>query len=237
MQQLVANFFRFFALIVLMLIPSIALFMLMDIKANMDISDAVLAMCYAASILLLALILWGIYTVYRRTQPENTYFNILGDGTPWVKRSVWLMLPALLAILSLAWLHTEAVEWITGQTLDNGMETANQQAIMEMVKNLPAWVVWLYIVVFAPILEELMFRGIFFHYFNTQNRNSRLLALLSSSVVFAMLHLSSLSWEGLVYLGIGLVLGTLYLHTRDLRYPIMVHMANNAVGAAALYFS
>ena len=34
----------------------------------------------------------------------------------------------------------------------------------------------------------------------------------------------------------GLVLGAAYLHTKDLKYPILIHMVNNALGLAGMLF-
>ena len=40
-----------------------------------------------------------------------------------------------------------------------------------------------------------------------------------------------------LYGTLGAVLSAAYLHLRDIRYPIAVHMANNAVAIASVYLS
>ena len=112
----------------------------------------------------------------------------------------------------------------------------NQLIIMEMLQRAPLTMA-VYIVLFAPVLEELLLRGIFFQSFGSiENRGKRWLLLVLSAFVFGSLHDLSVHYDFLLYFAMGLVLGAAYLHTKDLKYPILIHMVNNALGLAGMLF-
>ena len=112
----------------------------------------------------------------------------------------------------------------------------NQLIIMEMLQRAPLTMA-AYIVLFAPVLEELLLRGIFFQSFGSiANRGKRWLLLVLSAFVFGSLHSLPVHYDFLLYFAMGLVLGAAYLHTKDLKYPILIHMVNNALGLAGMLF-
>ena len=112
----------------------------------------------------------------------------------------------------------------------------NQLIIMEMLQRAPLTMA-AYIVLFAPILEELLLRGIFFQSFGSiANRGKRWLLLVLSAFIFGSLHSLPVHYDFLLYFAMGLVLGAAYLHTKDLKYPILIHMVNNALGLAGMLF-
>ncbi len=80
------------------------------------------------------------------------------------------------------------------------------------------------IAVAAPLVEELLFRGLL------QNALARKLpiwgAIILSSLVFAAVHLQLYAIPGLMSLSIAF--GYLYYRTGSLRMNILLHMANNA---------
>lgn len=112
----------------------------------------------------------------------------------------------------------------------------NQRMVMEMLQRAPLTMT-AYIVLFAPVLEELLLRGIFFQSFGSiENRGKRWLLLVLSAFVFGSLHSLPVHYDFLLYFAMGLVLGAAYLHTKDLKYPILIHMVNNALGLAGVLF-
>lgn len=112
----------------------------------------------------------------------------------------------------------------------------NQEIVIEMIKMLPPILGILYVVVFAPVAEELLFRGLVFNLFGRLDKRWQQAAvLLLSSLLFALPHLPEIDeWAGM-YVLMGLVMGAVYLKTRDIRYPIAVHMFNNTVALAVIY--
>lgn len=81
------------------------------------------------------------------------------------------------------------------------------------------------IAIAAPLVEELLFRGLL------QNAIARYVpiwaAILLSSLLFASVHLQPYAIPGLMSLSIAF--GYLYHRTGSLRMNILLHMANNAV--------
>nr|WP_238480185.1 CPBP family intramembrane glutamic endopeptidase [Eikenella glucosivorans] len=95
----------------------------------------------------------------------------------------------------------------------------------------------LHIVLLAPLLEELLLRGIFFQNFGAPDRPGKRLALLAASAfVFGSLHNPPTEPAFLLYSAMGLVLGGAYLHTKDLKYPVLIHMVNNTISLVSSFW-
>lgn len=93
----------------------------------------------------------------------------------------------------------------------------NTEVIMDLVETNIFLI--LVIVVFAPILEEVIFRKIIFG--ELYKRMNFFLAAVSSSLIFAVLH-----WDFeflLSYIVMGLVFAFLYVKTKRILVPIIVH--------------
>jgi uncharacterized protein len=75
----------------------------------------------------------------------------------------------------------------------------------------------------APLLEEMLFRGIFLRSFLPQYGERR--AILLSSLLFALLHLNL--YQGITAFLVGLFLGWLYARTRSLWPCVMGHAFYN----------
>lgn len=108
-------------------------------------------------------------------------------------------------------------------------QSENQQTVMALAKAIPWWLA-LDAVVFAPIIEELLFRGLFFNwFFNSNDKKVRLLGVFFSGAVFGAVHdvSSLLGW--LVYAVMGWLLALTYAYTKDIRYDIGLHVFNNLI--------
>ena len=88
-------------------------------------------------------------------------------------------------------------------------------------------------VVIAPINEELLFRGGLFRFFNT--RLPTPVAMILSSILFALLHLNWFSFLPLVVLGCFLCAVT--LKTGSLKPAIVMHSLFNINSIASIVFS
>lgn len=91
--------------------------------------------------------------------------------------------------------------------------------------KMPPWFLAPLTVLVAPIVEELMFRGLLFHRFARRWGVRR--AALVTSAIFAVMHLNPVG-----IFALGLLLTVLYLKTGSLWAPIACHALNNAVAAA-----
>jgi len=90
-----------------------------------------------------------------------------------------------------------------------------------MQKSLPTF---LMVVVFAPICEEWLLRGIILKGLLTHYSPRK--AIVWSAVMFAVMHLNP--WQGILAFFLGLMIGWVYWRTRSLWCCIFIHAVNNA---------
>ena len=83
--------------------------------------------------------------------------------------------------------------------------------------------------IFAPILEELVFRKIIFG--SLYKRMNFFWAAILSSIAFGVIHLDLTHL--LIYTGMGLVFSYLYVKTKTIIVPIIVHMGMNTITVLA----
>jgi len=87
-------------------------------------------------------------------------------------------------------------------------------------------------VVMAPILEEIIFRGIVLD--GLLKNYSPVKAIVISSLLFAAIHLNP--WQFVTAFFGGLFIGWVYYRTRNLAYAIIIHAANNFFALAPTFF-
>ncbi|EFR43569.1 CPBP family intramembrane glutamic endopeptidase [Streptococcus pseudoporcinus] len=83
----------------------------------------------------------------------------------------------------------------------------------------------------APMIEELIFRGLV--YGKTFGRQSWL-GLLLSSFLFGLIHMPSDIGSWVIYGGMGIVLGVVYMFTNKLSYTIAIHALNNGIAVVLM---
>jgi hypothetical protein len=82
----------------------------------------------------------------------------------------------------------------------------------------------------APLLEEILFRGIILHGLLKNYKAG--ISIAFSSLLFALIHGNVA--QGLGAFLMGLFMGWLYWKTRSLYLPILLHFVNNSISCAAL---
>lgn len=82
--------------------------------------------------------------------------------------------------------------------------------------------------IIAPILEEILFRGIVMKGL-LNNKVNPISAIIISALVFGIMHFNPWQFAGASLLG--LVLGLVYYKTKSLLMPILLHAFNNLVSA------
>ncbi|WDF82676.1 CPBP family intramembrane metalloprotease [Lacticaseibacillus pabuli] len=109
----------------------------------------------------------------------------------------------------------------------------NQQEVVSEMTILPVTLFFL-AAICGPIIEELIFRGVFMNLFwqkdNTLNFWG---AVITSGLVFGLLHEPHLTPFLLLYSSLGAILAITYRYHRDLRYSIGLHMLINFFPAVA----
>lgn len=115
--------------------------------------------------------------------------------------------------------------------------TSDNQQTVDMTFQLMPVVTTFTVLVFAPIVEEVVFRGVI--YSSIRQKSSFLVASLVSSILFALLHFSG-SMTDIPYL---LVYGTLgwimcysYNKSKTIYAPIAVHFINNFIAILMMAF-
>ncbi|PAF16298.1 CPBP family intramembrane glutamic endopeptidase [Terribacillus saccharophilus] len=108
----------------------------------------------------------------------------------------------------------------------------NTSSILDAVREVPAFV--LIVVVFAPILEEIIFRKILFG--EIYKRTNFFVAVLISALVFGAVHGDFLHL--LQYFVMGVVFAALYVQTKRIIVPIITHgLMNLMVVIIQLYIT
>jgi membrane protease YdiL (CAAX protease family) len=129
----------------------------------------------------------------------------------------------------LAWLGSSVVLVLVTALLSALGQPPSVGPAQRAIAMLDPWLVVLAIVVFAPIAEELFFRGIVF---NAWLREAgRMPAYLGSAALFALIHLSLASLLPIFLLG--LALAWVYERTGTLIAPIVMHATVNGISVAA----
>jgi len=106
-------------------------------------------------------------------------------------------------------------------------------AVIAGIATTPGRVVLAILVVgvLAPLVEELVFRGLLYGY--VEGRFGAIAALIVSSLAFAAAHVEPIHVA--LVLPIGVLLGWTRLHTGSLWPAIAAHIANNTVAVLASY--
>ena len=111
-----------------------------------------------------------------------------------------------------------------------GVSNSTNQATIENIHMNP-FVLITFTVIMAPIVEELVFRGILMgRVFNPDS----IVGLILSSLLFGLAHMPNSIGVWIVYAGMGFVLGTVYRKCQKLEYCIMAHMINNSIAVSMM---
>lgn len=144
------------------------------------------------------------------------------------------------------WLTSEVVIWsILGvfmayfaqaiavmiETFVFGIEpgSENTQDIMTIARTIPLFVIVPAII--APILEEIIFRKIIFG--SIYKRSNFFIAALLSAFIFGIIH--GEVEHILIYSSMGFVFAFLYVKTKRIIVPILVHMTLNTMSVIVQY--
>ncbi|NQI71470.1 CPBP family intramembrane metalloprotease [Streptococcus suis] len=143
----------------------------------------------------------------------------------WKSEQKWGMLKNI-AFVVLAFIVMFGLKIIGGQLImleeGYGQTTANQEVINN--SGLPVLLLFLFAVLFAPVLEELIFRGILMGKVFGKDSN---IGLLLSSFLFGLIHNPTNIGSWVVYGGMGLVLGLAYRISGKYTNALILHMVNN----------
>lgn len=118
-------------------------------------------------------------------------------------------------------------------TLLTGLKDSQNQEIIKSNLLIAPLYTFFGTCIFAPIVEEIVFRGAIFS--SLRNKYSFLISAMVSSLIFGSIHLMSsianMQWTDLVYIflygGMGYILAYNYEKSESIFVPIGIHFANN----------
>lgn len=165
-------------------------------------------------ILPLYILLAGVYCFFVYKWYKMSPVTI---GTTGFNRYIWL--PALVWVLVI----------VAENFLPND-PSFNQQAMDKLAQDQPLFTFFM-AVVFAPLTEELTFRGMLARFVFPQQDNVKKTALflLVSTILFALVHFPTTPQQFLVYSALGLSMGLAYINKGGLAYSMGLHALNNLI--------
>lgn len=123
-------------------------------------------------------------------------------------------------------------------TKDNTITSLNQFSLIDQLGSKFAILAIVNIVIFAPIVEELVFRKAAFSLFK-----NKWVALVISSLVFGLIHVTgeqtalALLVNLIIYSLSGVALGYIYIkNDENIWIPIYVHLINNLISSILIIF-
>jgi membrane protease YdiL (CAAX protease family) len=115
--------------------------------------------------------------------------------------------------------------------LMKGETSANQQALNELAKSIPVILFFIMSVIFAPIVEEYIFRGFIQGY---ALKNYPKIGFALSTLLFTLIHSPNNLGSFLLYSSMAIILCALYTRTKRLEYTISLHFFNNFIAVFPL---
>lgn len=113
-------------------------------------------------------------------------------------------------------------------------EALNQLAVESMFNYLPIWQIFLMTVIVAPIVEEVLFRGLIL--FSAGRKTPSWLRLIVSSLLFGLVHSPTNISSLYIYVGMGFLFSYAAKRTNSLEAPIVYHFLNNLLGFIGILF-
>lgn len=124
--------------------------------------------------------------------------------------------------------------WVVVLNMIIPINTANDQALQGLASSQISNILLFFsMVVMAPVLEELVFRGFVFKFFFRENR---LFAYLLSSLLFTLIHMPTDVISFVTYGSLALVMGFVYYKTNRIEMSMLTHAINNLLPALVLAF-
>ena len=140
-----------------------------------------------------------------------------------------LIFPMMFGMMLIAEFTTSLIP-ISGPVFGEWYQLFSEQ--MEAISD-NTFIVFLLVSFFAPIIEEIIFRGIIQKGMINNGVKPRN-AILVSALIFGIVHFNPWQFIGAFLLGI--VLGVVYFKTKSLLMSIFLHFFNNTIAAIMMKF-
>lgn len=111
-------------------------------------------------------------------------------------------------------------------------EAVNQLAVEGMFESVPVWQMFIMIVVVAPVVEELLFRGLIL--FSGKQLETTWLRIVISAILFGAIHNPTNIQSIYTYVGMGFIFSYAAKRTQSIEAPIIYHFLNNLIAFGAV---
>lgn len=140
-----------------------------------------------------------------------------------------LIFPMMFGMMLIAEFTTSLIP-ISGPVFGEWYKIFAEQ--MESISD-DTFTVFLLVSFFAPIIEEIIFRGIIQKGLINKGVKPQT-AIVVSALVFGLVHFNP--WQFIGAFLLGLVLGVVYFRTKSLLMPMLLHFFNNTIAAILMKF-
>lgn len=106
------------------------------------------------------------------------------------------------------------------------IQLRNQNAVAAMVQTAPPALMFVLVAIIVPIVEEIVFRGVFMKLFFP---NQQIIGALIASILFALAHYGTTPLEFITYFIPGAIFGFLAYRYKGIEYGIVYHMFMNSL--------
>lgn len=167
----------------------------------------------------------GFFYYYWQLHKNNTWnFNTNPFNFKFNKKTGKNILVLILGFSAMSIIQIFASIAFKNQVSDNQAELAS-------ISTLSNYLFKIMLAIVAPVCEELIFRGYFFNtFFKEKSKLNFNWGIIVNGFIFAMFHDPRLTEFFCVYWVLGSLLALIYLTTKDIRYSMLAHIANNTLG-------
>jgi len=199
-----------------------------DLGINRTMSDATVVRSIVLTAFVFqgtAMLLIGYLMIRRRLSPRQAFGAQLANLPRDAARGLLSYLAVIVPLAVISFVYVRVLHAA-------GCEVQPQTVIQILLKTdspLVAGILAFLAVVAAPVVEEIVFRGIALPFFARHMSVGTAVVLVS--LLFALIHANVVAFVPIFILAIGLSLG--YIATGSLTVPIVTHACFNAVSLAA----
>ena len=154
------------------------------------------------------------------------------EGSQSDLKQVWFFIPLIIMTIGVVWITVLLLYFVSSDLAAGYFNWLNSFEPFEIGSEttfLQYGLIFFSVAVFAPVVEEIIFRGIMIERFGSKYGYK--VAVLLSSFFFGVLHMDII---GAFFFGV--VLSVLYLRTRSLLLPFLIHAANNGAVMLLIFF-
>lgn len=124
-----------------------------------------------------------------------------------------------------------AFQFLVSLVLSGNQTSANEAGLNEIISKVN-FLFPLFVMFVGPIVEEYIFRGLFFNlFFKKDTRLNNVVGIFVNGVLFGLMHETSLSIYLVLYSVMGMILASVYLFAKDIKSSIVVHIINNVISS------